>query len=56
MILTEVSGSAGSSPVKAVFITLGFGIGLQMEFKNVTVNTDMVVTAGEMHAVTRRHR
>lgn len=52
VILTEVSGSGGKFTGKGRVITLGFGIGLQMEFKDVTVNTDMVVTGGEMHAVT----
>ena len=52
VILTSVSGSNGKFTGKGRVITLGFGIGLQMEFKDVTVNTDMVVTGGEMHAVT----
>lgn len=52
VILTEVKGSNGKFTGKGRVITLGFGIGLLMEFKDITVNTDMVVTAGEMQAVT----
>lgn len=52
VILTEVQGSNGKFTGKGRVITLGFGIGLQMEFKDITVNTDMAVTAGEMRAVT----
>ncbi|WP_440135007.1 hypothetical protein, partial [Chitinophaga sancti] len=34
-------------------ITPGLGFGLQVSFKNVVVNTDLVAISGEMHAVTK---
>jgi hypothetical protein len=52
IILTEVSGGNGKFTGKGRVITLGFGIGLQMEFKDITVNTDMKVIAGQVTAVT----
>ncbi|SDH20922.1 hypothetical protein [Chitinophaga filiformis] len=52
IILTEVSGGNGKFTGKGRVITLGFGIGLQMEFKDITVNTDLKVIAGQVTAVT----
>lgn len=52
IILTEVSGGNGKFTGKGRVITLGFGIGLQMEFKDITVNTDMKVIDGAVYAVT----
>jgi hypothetical protein len=52
VLLTKVEGSNGKFTGKGRVITLGFGIGLLMEFKDVTINTDMVLIKGEMQAVT----
>ncbi|MCF6404551.1 hypothetical protein L3C95_16765 [Chitinophaga filiformis] len=52
IILTEVSGGNGKFTGKGRVITLGFGIGLQMEFKDIAVNTDLRVTSGVVNAVT----
>ncbi len=52
ILLTEVSGGDGVFTGKGRVVTPGFGIGLLMEFKNITVNTDLVVIRGEMQAVT----
>ncbi len=52
VILTEVSGSNGTFSGKGRIITPGFGIGLSLTFKNITINENMVVTKGEMQAVT----
>ncbi|PWV46176.1 deaminase domain-containing protein [Chitinophaga sp. S165] len=52
IILTEAKGSNGKFSGKGRVITLGFGIGLQMEFKDISINTDMVVTAGNVYAST----
>ncbi len=52
IILTDVKGSNGKFSGKGRVITLGFGIGLLMEFKDISVNTDLVVTAGNVYART----
>ncbi|HEY0612747.1 MAG TPA: fibronectin type III domain-containing protein, partial [Chitinophaga sp.] len=52
VLLTEVKGSDGTFTGKGRVVTPGFGIGLLMEFKGIFVNTDLVVTRGEMQAVT----
>jgi hypothetical protein len=52
VMLTDVSGSNGVFSGKGRIITPGFGMGLLMEFKGITINTDLVVIKGEMQAVT----
>lgn len=52
VLLTDVSGSNGVFSGKGRIITPGFGMGLLMEFKGITINTDLVVIRGEMQAVT----
>jgi hypothetical protein len=53
VILTKVTGSNGTFSGNGYVITPGFGIGLQVVFKDITVNTDLVVIKGEMAAVTK---
>ncbi|HJT73698.1 MAG TPA: fibronectin type III domain-containing protein, partial [Chitinophaga sp.] len=52
VLLTQVSGGNGTFSGVGRVITPGFGIGLKMEFKNITINSDMLVTKGEMYAAT----
>jgi hypothetical protein len=52
VLLTDVQGSNGTFTGNGRVITLGFGFGLQMTFRNITVNTDLVVIKGDMQAVT----
>lgn len=52
IILTEAKGGNGKFSGKGRVITFGFGTGLQMEFKDISINTDMVVTAGNVYAAT----
>jgi len=52
VLLTDVKGSGGTFSGKGRVVTLGLGLGLLVEFKNITVNTDLVVIRGEMNAVT----
>ncbi|MBC9909886.1 fibronectin type III domain-containing protein [Chitinophaga varians] len=52
VMLTEVSGGDGLFSGKGKVITAGFGTGLALEFKKITINTDLVVIRGEMQAIT----
>lgn len=52
VLLTDVKGSNGTFSGKGRVVTLGLGLGMLVEFKNITVNTDLVVIRGEMSAVT----
>jgi len=51
--LLEVTGGDGIFSGKGKVITKGFGSGLLVEFKKITINTDKVVLKGEMQAVTK---
>ncbi|WP_212004580.1 fibronectin type III domain-containing protein [Chitinophaga sp. HK235] len=52
VLLTTVEGSNGVFTGKGRVITPGFGIGMLMTFSGISINTDLVVTGGEMQAVT----
>ena len=45
VLLTSLSGGR--------IITPGLGFGLEVVFKNIVVNTDLVAISGEMHAITK---
>jgi hypothetical protein len=52
VMLTSVTGGNGVFSGTGKVITPGFGMGLPMLFKDISINTDLVVTRGEMQAVT----
>ncbi|WP_161964274.1 HNH endonuclease [Chitinophaga flava] len=52
VMLTEVTGADGVFSGRGKVITPGFGTGMLLQFNRISVNTDLVVTRGEMQAVT----
>ncbi|WP_212004609.1 fibronectin type III domain-containing protein [Chitinophaga sp. HK235] len=52
VMLTEVTGGDGVFSGRGKAITPGFGTGMLLQFNRISVNTDLVVTRGEMQAVT----
>ncbi|WP_161964306.1 fibronectin type III domain-containing protein [Chitinophaga flava] len=52
VMLTEVTGGDGVFSGRGKVITPGFGTGMLLQFNRISVNTDLVVTRGEMQAVT----
>lgn len=53
VLLTSVKGSMGTFTGNGRIITPGFGIGLLVEFTDITINSDLKVIRGEMQAATK---
>ncbi|NML39648.1 hypothetical protein HHL17_20785 [Chitinophaga sp. G-6-1-13] len=52
VLVSDISGGDGVYSGRGKVVTPGFGGGMLVQFKQISVNTDMVVTRGEMQAVT----
>lgn len=52
VLVSDISGGDGVYSGRGKIVTPGFGGGMLVQFKQISVNTDMVVTRGEMQAVT----
>jgi len=50
ILLTEVSGGNGVYSGKGKIVNQGFGFGMAMEFKDIFINSDLVVVRGNMSA------